>query len=220
VEAKALVLERKIIGVLIRAAREKAHCTVKQLAMHLGVTLPRLRQYETGGRDISLRELELTATFFGLPLAFFFKGDSPVEEEVPPPPSPEQVRIRRSLLAAKLKQARLAAKKKKGDCAQAVGRVTAVYGKYERGLADIPVMELARLAQFLGVDLDYFIERPPSRAQAGGGPDLEGWARIPEDLRSFILDPTSYPYLRMAAKFKDLPTEKLKELGEILLVVR
>ena len=50
--------------------------------------------------------------------------------------------------------------------------------------------------------------------------DLEKLARLPKDVSAFILETGNLPYLRMAMKFADLPTDRLKELGEILLVVR
>jgi len=36
----------------------------------------------------------------------------------------------------------------------------------------------------------------------------------------FAFDAGNLPYLRMAMKFRDLPTDQLQEFGEILLVVR
>ncbi|MBI4785969.1 MAG: helix-turn-helix transcriptional regulator [Chloroflexi bacterium] len=219
-ETQALVLERKIIGVLIRAARESAHRTEKQVAQRLGVSPARLRQYEMGTRDISLPELEILALSLRRPLSFFLSGDSTIVEETPAPPSAEEIRVRRAMIAAKLKQARLAAGKTKEQAAQAVGRTVAMFGRYERGLTDIPVTDLERLAEFLRVNLNYFVQESAARRKGLDLSDLEGWAKLPPDIRAFILDPVSLPYLRMALKFRDLPAAKLKELGEILLVVR
>ena len=63
-EPQTAVLQRKIIGVLILAAREKARRTVAQVAQQLSVTPARMRQYERGTRDISLPELVVAASFF------------------------------------------------------------------------------------------------------------------------------------------------------------
>jgi transcriptional regulator with XRE-family HTH domain len=219
VKSDAVVLQRKIIGVLIRAAREKSRRTGKEVAQRLGVTEARVRQYERGSRDISLPELENLALFFQTPLSFFMNGDSPIEVSIPKPPRAEQIRARRAALGVKVKQARLAAGKSKEECAQAIGRKAATIGRYERGASDIPITELDRLAQFLRVNLYYFVQDKLNE-DASGLMDLEKLARLPDEVRTFVLNPDNMPYIRMAIKFSDLPTDQLQELGEILLVVR
>lgn len=218
-ESQSLVLQRKIIGVLVRAAREKAHRSTAEAAQRLGVTPVRLRQYESGARDISLPELEILALYFQIPLSFFLNGTSEIEEPVPAPPTEAEMRTRRSLIAAKLKQARLAAGKTKQECAQVIKRTAAMFNRYEKGAVDIPITELETLAQFLSVNLYYFVEKG---VESGGGDvlDLDRLARLPKEVRVFILDPGNLPYLRMAMKLHALPADELKELGEILLVVR
>ena len=219
-ESKAKLVQRKIIGVLIRAAREKARRTDKEVAQRMGVTTARVRQWEKGAREVTLPELETLALFFRTQLSFFLEGDSMPEETIALPPSQEQIQARRAAIGEKLKQARLAAGKSREDCATAIQRKPGTISRYERGASDIPITELDRLAQFLNVNLPYFVERARGADDGGDLLDLEKLARLPKEVRAFALDPGSLPYLRMAAKFSDLPAEKLKELGEILLVVR
>ncbi len=218
-EPETIILQRRIIGVLMRAAREKAHCTISEVAQRLGVTPARVRQYERGARDISLPELELLSLYLKAPLSFFLSKQSQVEAQTPQPPSAEEMRTRRAMIGAKLKQARLADGKTKEECASAIGRKVATIGRYERGLADIPITELDTLAHSLHVNLYYFVERKSMDSESGDVLDLEKLARLPKDVRAFALDSGNLPYLRMAMKFADLPTDRLKELGEILLVV-
>ena len=218
-QSNAVVLQRKINGVLIRAAREKARRTIKEVALRLGITPARVQQYERGVREISLPELEHLALFLQMPISFFVNGESPAENDAPQPPNPAQTRGRRAALGIKLKQARLAAGKSKEECALAIARKAGTIARYERGASEIPITELEQLAQFLNVNLFYFIE-DSSNEEAGGLMDLEKIARLSKEVRAFILDPENLPYMRMAMKFRDLPTDRLKELGEILLVVR
>lgn len=217
-DTEALLVRRKIIGVLIRAAREKSHRTIQQTAQRLGVTPGRIRQYESGQREVTLPELELLALFFEMPLSYFLNVDSLIEEQPPFPPSPDEIRKRKMALGSKIKQARLAAGKSKEECAAQVERKVGTFARYERGASDIPITELERLAEFLSVNLFYFLEDRKA-SERGGVFDLEKLARLPKDVRGFVLDPGNLAYLRMAIKFSDLPTDKLKELGEILLVV-
>jgi transcriptional regulator with XRE-family HTH domain len=217
-ESETVVLQRKIIGVLMRAARERAHHTVNEVAQRLGVTPARIRQYERGTREVSLPEIEILAQYLQTPYSFFFDKQTPVQAEPPQPPTESEMRTRRALIGTKLKQARLAEAKSKEECAQALGRKPATIGRYERGLTDIPLSELDQLAHFLRVNLYYFIEK--RQADATGMLDLDKLARMPKEVRAFVTDPANLTFIRMAMKFADLPTNRLKELGEILLVVR
>lgn len=215
----AVVLQRKIIGVLMRAARERAHRRVSEVGQRLGVTAARVRQYERGVREVSLPELEHLALFLQIPLSFFIDGESTIEQPVPQPPDPAETRARRAALGVKLKQARLAAGKSKEECAQVIGKRPTTLRRYELGAADIPITELERLARFLRVNLHYFVDEKAGDGNATGLMDLEKLSRLPREVRAFALAPDNLPYLRMAMKFSDLPTDRLKELGEILLVV-
>jgi transcriptional regulator with XRE-family HTH domain len=208
-----------MVGVRLRAARLKIHKTIKEVAARLGVSPARMKQYELGTREITLPELEELALYFQVPISHFLASDTVLTEELPPAPSKEELAERRAFIGARLKQARLAAGKSKEDCAALVEQKPARITRYERGRADVPITELERLAEFLGVNIFYFLASTP-RVGEGNVLDLEYLARLPKDLRAFVFDPASLPYLRMAAKFRDLPADKLKELGELLLVVR
>jgi transcriptional regulator with XRE-family HTH domain len=218
-QLETVVLQRKIVGVLIRAAREKARRTTAQVAQRLGVTRGRVRALERGARAITLPELELLALYLQTPLSFFVSGETMLEEAVPPQLTAEEMRTRRALIGAKLKQARLAAGKSKEECARAIERKPGAISRYERGASDIPLAELDALVRLLNVNLYYFIERQQDAGSADVL-DLEKLARMPKEVRTFALDAANLPYLRMAMKFRDFPTERLQELGEILLVVR
>ena len=219
-EVQAPVVERKIIGVLMRAAREKSHRTAKEVGQRLGISATRVRQYESGAREISLTELENFALYLQVPLSYFVSDDSMIQQETPVPSSPEKIKSLRSMIGERLKQARLSTGKSREECAQAVRIKPATLSRYERGVGDIPITELERLAKFLGVNLFYFLQDADGNEESGEVLDLEKLSHLPKEVRGFALNPDNMPYLRMAMKFRDLPHDKLKELGEILLVVR
>ncbi|MBI3536146.1 MAG: helix-turn-helix transcriptional regulator [Chloroflexi bacterium] len=167
------LLQRKIIGVLVRAAREKTRRTVKEVAQRMGVTSARVRQWERGARELTLPQLEILAHYFHTPLAFFVQGDSMPSDSIPPPPSEEYLDARHRAIGAKLKQARHAADKKKEECATHIARKPGTIGRYERGVSEIPLTELTALAQFLNVTLDYFVEPAADRSDESDLRDLE-----------------------------------------------
>lgn len=217
-QVQAPVVQRKIIGVLLRASREKSHRTIKEVAQRLGISPARVRRYESGAREISMTELETLSLYLQIPLSYFLSADSNVEEEILAAPKPEEIKSIRTMIGDRLKQARGAAGKSREECAQAVSIKPAALSRYERGLGDIPISELERLAKFLGVNLFYFLQNQYG-SEESSVLDLEKLAQLPIELRSFALNPDNMPYLRMAMKFRDLPHDKLKELGEIFLVV-
>lgn len=211
-------IEGKIIGVLLRAARERSHRTLKQVAQRLGVSKARVRAYESGAREISLPELEIMALYFQVPLSYFIDPDSKVQEDRPTPPLPEELKSLRLMIGTRLKQARLAANKSREECAEVAQIKPSIMARYERGLADISIFELERLGSFLSVNLFYFLQN--HHVEPVDVLDLEKLAQMPKDVRIFALNADNLPYLRIAQKFRDLPHDKVKELGEIFLNVR
>ena len=212
------IVERKIIGVLMRAARERSHRSPKQVAQRLGASAGRVRQYESGIREVSLPELEMLALYLQVPLSYFLNPDSMAQEDLPLPPQPERIKSLRTIIGERLKSARIAAGKSREECARLLLIKPSTISRYERGLSDIPITELDRLATFLDVNLFYFL-LAQHEVQVDVL-DLEKLARMPKEVRMFALNAENLPYLRMAQKFSDLPHDKLKELGEILLIVR
>jgi transcriptional regulator with XRE-family HTH domain len=213
-------LQLKVLGVLIRMAREKSRRTIPDVATRIGVTPARIRQYERGDREITMPELERLALFLQVPLSFFLSGRVGSQENKVQPPTEAEIRAHRAMIGAKLKQARLSAGMAKEQLAQAMSVRAATIVRYERGLKDIPITELERLAQVLHVTLMYFIEDRSANKETAALLDLEKLSQMPPDLREFVLDPSNTPFLRMALKFRELPRNKLKELGEVMLVVR
>jgi transcriptional regulator with XRE-family HTH domain len=171
-----------------------------------------------GDREVSLPELETLALYLRVPLSYFLNPESNIQEELAPPQHPDKMKSMRALISERLKQARAAAGKSREECAQAAQIKPSTLSRYERGLADVPITELDRMAKFIGVDLFYFLQN-----ESGAGSDLldlEKLARLPADIRAFVLTTENVPYLRLAQKFRDIPAEKLNELGEVFLVVR
>jgi transcriptional regulator with XRE-family HTH domain len=219
-ESETSNLQLKVLGVLIRMAREKSRRAIPDVAARIGVTPARIRQYERGDREITMPELERLALFVQVPLSFFLSNKVESLETKIQPPTEAEIRAHRAMIGAKLKQARLMAGKSKEQLAQDIGVRAATIVRYERGLKDIPITELERLAKVLHVTLMYFIEDRAANKETLALLDLEILAQMPDDVREFVIDPSNTPFLRMAMKFRDLPKNKLQELGEVMLVVR
>lgn len=63
----------------------------EDLADFLGVTVPQVQKYETGGSRLSASALFAVARFLETDVKFFYEG---VDVDVPGAPQPQRVRVR------------------------------------------------------------------------------------------------------------------------------
>ena len=218
-KAQALDVGAKMIGVLLRAARLQAGKTAKQCADWLGCSPHIISQYEYGRRPISLPELELLAQLFRVPVRHLWDDEVAVMD-VPSAKAPGQkiLRLRHKEIGVLLRQARFRAGKTQKQCAEILGTSTDVVSKYEHGSKAMRFTHLELLADFLGTPVSSFCDR---ELAAECGPELlpadEVWASLPPEIKRFICDADSLPYLEMALRLSELPTDSLRRLAEAML---
>jgi transcriptional regulator with XRE-family HTH domain len=222
---KMIPLRQKIIGVLLRGARQKAGKTLKDCAELLGCSSYMISQYEYGHKGIPLSELEILAGFFDVPVSYFWEEDSTVlAEGVDLPPSEQLIPIRQKMIGVLLRQARLEAGKTQEECAEALGVSTDTISKYEYGKKPIPFPQLEILGSLLEVPLSHFLDselatsdivRPESQRELLSVEDA--WARLPREIQEFIRTPDSLPYLQIVLKLYELPRGSLEDLAKAIL---
>jgi len=83
---QARLVRRKIIGALLRKARQDAGKSAEETGAQIGCSADALTQYERGQSDIPVLHLQALADFLGVPLAQFL--ESPAPAEVTPPSQP------------------------------------------------------------------------------------------------------------------------------------
>ncbi len=80
---QALALRQRIIGVLLRQARQDAGYSQSDLGEALDCTPARIASYEFGRAEIPLTELEILAEFLNVPLSYFLdEGIEPQGEAI------------------------------------------------------------------------------------------------------------------------------------------
>lgn len=212
-------IRRKIVGVLLRHARQRANLTLKDVADKIGVSSGVIADYEYGRRDLSLAELEILAHLYHVPPAYFWSEDIPAESADRDLPVEAVMGLRRRIIAVLLQQARLETGRDQEDLARVLDcpptRVTA----YEQAESDIPLSELEALAHYLGVPMSYFFDQGinPTGEPLPDMEELKQLAQLPADVRRFILGPGNILYLRVAMQLGALPASVLRRLGEGLL---
>jgi hypothetical protein len=83
------------------------------------------------------------------------------------------------------------------------------------------LLELEKLASYLEVPLSYFLDQgiTPSGDQVAGVDELERLAQLPEDVRSFMLEPGNLLYVRVAMQLSTLSAESIRNIAEGLLEI-
>jgi transcriptional regulator with XRE-family HTH domain len=221
-EQERLTLRRKIVGIALRQARERAGRTVQACAALLGISPARYRAYEAGRQDPTLPELEVLAWFFQTPLSALLEPDqrntSPEEEMAEA--APEFIALRHRVIGLILRQAREAAGKSLREVAAALGCTPRRLRAYESGERPIPLVELERLAAHLGLSLTDLRDAESPIGQAAILLDqIEGFRALPPEVRAFVTAPVHLPYLRLAMRLSELPADRLRHIAEDLLEI-
>ncbi len=224
---ETLGVRSKMIGVLLRGARLRAGKTLKDCAELLSCSPHAYSQYEYGKRGVSLPELELLASFFHVPVDYFWDEESTISEELRDlPPAEKLVPLRQKMVGVLLRQARVAAGKTQKECARALDVSPDTISKYEHGKKPVPLPHLELLASLLEVPLSDFLDQEliagrVAVSQKGHGllSVEDTWASLPPEIQEFIRSPDSLPYLQVARTLYELPKGSLKHLGERMLSI-
>jgi transcriptional regulator with XRE-family HTH domain len=216
----ALDVRAKMLGVLLRDARQYAGHTAKECADVLGVAPGVYNAYERGVKSPSLPELELLAYYLEVPLAHFW-GQTTLSEKPehrPPVPAPTVTELRDRMIGARLRQARLDAKLNLKEFADEVGLSRGLLAAFEFGQKPIPLPELEVIVNRLGLSLDQMLEPQGVIGEWESALRLfERFKALAPDLREFVVNPVNEPYLRLAQRLSQMPAEQLRAIATGLL---
>ncbi len=214
-------LRNRIIGVLIRGARERARMTQEECAGVLGCTAAQLAACEAGEIPLSLPEMELLGRYLGVPLHALRTEHAAVENTQVQLPRPEFfLPLRQRIIGIRLRQARLESGRSLEDLAALLEQPVETLGAYERGETSIPLAELELAARALGLSLDVFVDRD---SHVGRWhllqSDFERFAELPDPVRQFVGRPINLSYLELAMKLAQMPAGSLRQIAEALLEI-
>ncbi len=213
-----LVLRNRIIGLLLRNAREQAGKTKRECAAALGVSTSTITAYEEGRKTLSLPELEVLAYVLDTRVVYFWEPDPELAAEEPPPLQ-EVLALRHRIVGALLRQARLDAGLTQKELAEAMGRSSSRLSDYEYGARPIPLAELELVAQHLRLPLDYFLDTQEGPVGEWHRQE-EAWRcfrELPRDMQEFVTQPINVKYLEVAMKLDQMPVGGLRAIAEGLL---
>lgn len=217
-----LALRNRIIGLLLRDAREQAEKTKRDCAVALGVSTGTITAYEEGRKSISLPELEVLSYVLDVPVSHFWKKRDP--EDLQPdeePPLQEVLALRHRIVGALLRQARLSADISRKELAEllgcSVGRITS----YEFGRLPIPLAELELMAQKVRLPLEHFLDEQegPVGEWNRQQETFRQFCELPREMQEFVARPVNVKYLEVAIKLSRMPVGGLRAIAEGLLEI-
>lgn len=217
--AESYRIRAKMLGVLLRDARESAARTVEDCARLLHVSVDQYQAWEDGDDVPTLPELELLAYYVDVPVSHFWsletnKISRAGREHI----QSEYLSLRHRMVGALLHQARNEANLTYQDLAEASGIEPDQIERYELGDDAIPMHELSVLANAVNKNMSYFLE---TSGQIGELLAMrEAWkhfANLPQDVREFVADPRNIGFIHIAVLLSKMPVDRLREVGASIL---
>jgi transcriptional regulator with XRE-family HTH domain len=215
-------LRNRILGIMIRSARDQSRAARRECAAVLGISVSRFASYEDGTRAISLPELELLARYLETSLSVFRVTDSLNDDTLASQlPNPELfLPLRHRIVGARLRQIRNEQDLTQAKVAELLGCSASTISDYEFGNRPIPVADLEILSRGLGVTLEYFMDHD---SDVGlwhrHHTEFEQFKELSAELREFVLKPINQSYLELAMKLSQMPAGQLRSIAEGILEI-
>jgi transcriptional regulator with XRE-family HTH domain len=212
-------LRNKMLGVLLKDAREAAHRKIRDAAESIGATTSMLSALESGRRSITLPELEALAYTYDVPIRhFLYNAQFLTEEKREKIELSRLAAIRQKMISTKLRQLRAERELRLGELSKKAGLTVRRIKAYENGVRPIPLSDLESICTALGVEADSFLEYhgPIGEWELNRESD-DQFQKLPSDIRQFAAQPLHEPYLRLAMKLSELPVGRLRDIAESLL---
>lgn len=209
----------KMLGDLVKKAREHFGRTKKECAAVLGIKPGEYKNVETGDYPVSLPQLEAFALFLNIPMGYFW-GSEPLkaEDDVD---FENLITLRHRVIGVLLSQQRLRSRLSLADMAEALEMEEALLKSYEMGEIPIPYLHLEQICRQLDVSVNYFLDDvhgPLGRHEARQKLERQ-FRRMPPDMQAFLINPVNISYLDTAKKLSEMDVDQLRQVAESLLEI-
>ena len=212
---QSLALRAKLLGAKMREARKSQGLSLRKVAKAIGISSSTLSSYELGNRPISLPGLELFAYHIRVPLQILL-GEKPATSGEKGDFDQAMMRsLRKRVIGASLRVHRKEAGKTIRELANDVGLPPSRISAYERGERTIPIPELEAIVNALERSIeDYFETEGPVGEWAACQRMFDLALEMTPEMRQFLTQPASLPYLKLAKRLSELPLERLQAVAE------
>ena len=133
---------------------------------------------------------------------------------------PELVMLRQKMIGLKVFELREKAGMTRAQVAEKTAMTAEKIEQIEQGNVDISVSELEFLVRAVQGVLDDLVEdRGPVGNWLQAQKDFEAFAKMPSDLRSFVLKPINRSYIELAVKLSQMQVDQLRSIAEGILEI-
>jgi transcriptional regulator with XRE-family HTH domain len=220
--ATALSLRTKKLGVLMRDARLASGKSVSEAAQAIGVQPADLEAYEMGEKAPSLPEVEMLAFSLDVPLSHFWGNTAISESEGTESQLQPQklLEIRQKLIGALVRQAREEAGLSLPEASERLALTPEQLESYELGQAAIPLPMLEYLGNAFNHPIyDFQDKQGPVGTRVGQQRGVDEFLELSPELQAFISKPINRPYLELAQRLSEMSVDKLRSVGEGILEI-
>ena len=209
----------KMLGELVKNAREHFGRTKKESAAVLGIKPGEYKKIETGEYPVSLPQLEAIALFLNIPMGYFW-GSEPLRAEAEIN-FDSVITLRHRVIGVLLSQQRLRSRQSLADLAGALDIEEDLLKSYEMGEEPIPYLHLEQICRQLDVSVNYFLDDvhgPLGRHEARQKLERQ-FQRMSPDMQAFLINPVNVSYLDTAKKLSEMDVDQLRQVAESLLEI-
>jgi transcriptional regulator with XRE-family HTH domain len=215
-----ITIRTKKLGVLIRDARLAERRSVKECANAMGIKPAVFRAYEEGRRAPSLPELEVLVFYLKLKITHFW-GQDTLSDATSPAESlnlPLLMNVRQHKVGALLQLERNNANLSLRTLSEKIGISTNRLKAFELGERPVSLPEFEVILSALGAHIeDFFDQSGPVGKWMTEQLAMQKFLELPEDMQNFASRPVNRPYLELAMKLSEMPTDRLRSVAEGLL---
>jgi transcriptional regulator with XRE-family HTH domain len=218
-----LVVRKRILGVLLRDAREASGHSPEDLSDLLGIPVDEYKRFEMGDHSPTLPQLEVLAYYFNIPIKHFW-GANTLAESQKERNIKERVAeltvLRQKVIGARLRQLREQAGLTPVDVANRAGLSTHQIDFIERGQLPVPVTLLERVANAVNSNVDDLMD---GHGTVGNWlvaqEQFDEFSALPPELRTFIVRPINRSYLELAIRLSNMKVDQLRTIAESILEI-
>ncbi len=214
-------IKNRIVGVLLRDAREVSGHSIPETAQLLGVTATEYSQFEKGEAAPTLPQLEILSYYFNVPIDHFWGAETIAKQRANDELRqrvPDMLLLRQRIIAIQLRQQREAAMMSIDDLSNRTGISVSRLETVENGTISLPLNELELVSQSVNINVSDLLN---SHGTVGSWmrsqEEFEAFQALPADLREFLLKPVNRPYIDLAMRLSTMDVDKLRTIAESIL---
>ncbi len=219
--AESYRLRARMVGVLIQDARLSAKRSIEECALLLRVEPAQVQAWEYGESVPSLPQLELLASFLGVPVSHFWGTETISDsQDQRTDANTQYLALRDRMIGALLRQAREEAGHSLETLSETSQIAVEQIERYELGETPLPIHELSVLANAVNKNLSYFLESSSYIGRLlASREEWKHFTNLPDDVRQFAANPVNIGFIEIAIMLSKMPTDKLRQVGESMLEI-